>query len=50
MKEVENIIDLRKTTKSSDAENNKVPIFKPSGVQLLAINHHLSMVVVVNIC
>ena len=42
MKEVENIIDLRKTTKSSVTENNTVPIFKPSGGKLLAINHHLS--------
>ena len=42
IKEVENIMDLKNTTKSRVTANNTVPIFKPSGGKLLAVGQHLS--------
>ena len=42
IKEVENIMDLKNTTKSRVTANNTVPIFKPSGCKLLAVGQHLS--------
>ena len=42
IKEVENIMDLKNTTKSRVIANNSVPIFKPSGGKLLAVGQHLS--------
>ena len=42
IKEVENIMDLKNTTKSRVTANNTVPIFKPSGGKLLAVGQHMS--------